>query len=147
MDNSNQKGFSLVELLIVVVIVGLIASMAVPYLQKAVGRAENTKGYAGLKVLSKAQVDFYSRNNRYARLNELRADAGANLGTLSGSNLVQGVFTLTMNPTNPTNNDLLNNYEVVATKAPTLSKTPCVISVDASGMVTEVFANGCINFD
>ena len=67
----NEKGFSLVELLLVVVIIGLIASMAIPYLQKAVGRAENGNAYASLKTLTKAQLDYFATNGRYARLDEL----------------------------------------------------------------------------
>lgn len=143
MKYSKQKGFSLIELLIVVVIIGIIAAIAIPYLVKAVGKAENTKGYAGLKVVSKAQIIFYSRNNRFARLDELASDAGEAIGTYDGaSSIKQGVFTLTMNPA--TDEELKDNFEIIATKSPTQSNLPCVISVDASNIVTEVFANDCI---
>ncbi len=144
MKHSKQNGFSLIELLIVLVIVGTIASIAIPYLVKAVGKAENTKGYAGLKVAAKAQITFYSRNNRFARLNELSADAGEAIGTYDGTTSIkQGLFTLTMTPA--TDEELKNNFEIIATKAVTQSNLPCVISVDASNIVKEVFTNNCIS--
>lgn len=146
MKYSEQKGFSLIELLIVVVIIGVIASMGIPYLIKAVGRAENTKGYTGLKVVSKAQLLFYSRNNRFARLDEISAEAGPSIGIYDGtSSIKQGVFTLTMTPA--TDAELKNNYQVIATKSVTASKLPCVISVDASSVVTEVIPNNCISYE
>lgn len=142
----NEKGFSLIELLLVVVIVGLIASMAIPYLQKAVGRAENGNAYASLKTVTKAQLNYYAHRGRYARLDELNTSEGETLGITSGSEIRRGVFTLSMSPASPTDAELRDNFQVIATKAPTVSNTPCVLSVDASGFVEDVFSHGCVEF-
>ncbi len=144
--HNNEKGFSLIELLLVVVIIGLIAAMAIPYLQKAVGRAENGNAYASLKTLTKAQLQYFAQNGRYGRLDEVNASEGNTLGTQSGNEIRRGVFTLSMSPASPTDAELKDNFEVIATKAATVSNTPCVLSVDASGFVVDVFNYGCIEF-
>jgi prepilin-type N-terminal cleavage/methylation domain-containing protein len=142
----NDRGFSLIELLLVVTIVGLIAAIAVPFLQKAVGRAQNGNAYASLKTLTKAQISFFANKGRYARLSELNAAEGDTLGITDGDNLRRGVFTLAMSPATPTDAELLDNFQVIATKAASISNTPCVLSVDASGFVEDVFNYGCVEF-
>jgi len=146
MISKKERGFSLIELLLVVTIVGLIAAMAVPYLQKAVGNAENGNAYASLKTLTKAQLSYYSLHGRYARLSELNSEEGGSLGITEGNTIRRGVFTIAMSPVNPTDAELLDNFEAVATKAATVSNTPCVLSVDASGYVDDVFSYGCIEY-
>lgn len=143
---NNEKGFSLVELLLVVVIIGLIAAIGIPYLQKAVGRAENGNAYASLKTLTKAQLQYFTQNGRYGRLDEINAAEGNTLGIPAGAQIRRGVFTLSMSPATPTDTELKDNFEVIATKAATTSNTPCVLSVDASGYVVDVFSYGCVEF-
>ncbi|NNE65295.1 MAG: hypothetical protein HKN33_01915, partial [Pyrinomonadaceae bacterium] len=108
--------------------------------------AENGNAYASLKTLTKAQLHYFSLNGRYARLDELNASEGNTLGTTNGNQIRRGVFTLAMSPSTPTDAELRDNFEVIATKAATVSNTPCVLSVDASGYVDDVFNYGCVEF-
>ena len=39
--SNKQKGFSLIELLLVLVILGIITVISIPWLQKAIGAARN----------------------------------------------------------------------------------------------------------
>lgn len=117
MRSNNQKGFSLIELLIVVVIVGIISAMAVPALQKALRAAENGTTLATLRTVSSAQVSFFSQNNRFGRLPELQNNLGNGIGVTTGENVVRGKFIFEMAPSAPTDGELRDRYTITATRS------------------------------
>lgn len=137
--NSNEKGFSLIELLLVAVIIMILSSVAVPYLMSAVGAAENGSALASLKTFSSAQVNYFTANGRYARLDELNTVENNRLGTTVGSEIRRGIYTFSMSPANPTDTELRENFTVIASKASNYDSTPYVISLDASGQITQIF--------
>ena len=140
MNVDQQKGFSIVELIVVVVIVGIIAAIAVPYLQKALHATQNNNIYASLKSAATTQVNFYSKNNRYARLGELNNELGGALGTTMGNDIVKGNFIITMAVPNqnPTDAELSGGeYEIIATRQVAGSDLPYVASIDQTGRVSD----------
>lgn len=138
MNKEKQKGFSLVELLIVVVIVGLIASIAIPYLTKALHASQNNNIYASLKSAAATQVNFFTHNNRFARLDELNNEMGGVLGTQDNDDLVRGQFTISMSPnSNPTDAELREGYTIIATRQISGSDLPYLATIDQSGTVTD----------
>ena len=58
MKKALQKGFTLIELMIVVVIIGILASIAIPAYQQYIARSEATSGFTSLSML-KPGVYYY----------------------------------------------------------------------------------------
>src|SRR5687768_11145565 len=60
-----QRGFTLLELMISVAIVGVIASMALPSYRQSVLKANRTDAHISMSGLATQQERFYFSNNRY----------------------------------------------------------------------------------
>ena len=108
----SQKGFSLIELILVVVIVGLIASVSVPSFTRARDAAENAAAMAKLRNIHTSQSNFRFRNFRYAKLAELNQFAENAHGTIVGSTLKYKDFTFLMFP-NPTDASLKAGFQII----------------------------------
>jgi len=117
MKSTVQSGFSLIELLLVCAIVGIIASLAVPALQKGVRAAESGATFATMRTISSTQVNCFTKNNRFCRLTELQDMLGNALGTTAGDRVVRGRYTFEMNPVAPTDPELAQEFTITATRA------------------------------
>jgi len=65
-NNKFSKGFTLVELLIVVAIIGILAAVAVPAYYNHILRTQQAEAYHNLLDIKAAQEMFYSMENHYA---------------------------------------------------------------------------------
>ena len=74
----NQKGFSLIELLIVVAIILIIAAIAIPNLLRARIAANEASAVASLRTINTASITYNSNYNTYAT-------ALSNLGPSNGA--------------------------------------------------------------
>lgn len=138
MKNKEQKGFSLIELLLVIVIIGLIASIAFPLLFKAKESAANKSAFATMRTIASAQISYRANHSRFARLDELNADQAGGLGTITGTDLNRGKFTFRMSPVTPDDTQLRDGYSIIATKAAG-SDLPVVFTLDQSGHIIAPF--------
>ena len=137
MKKNTQSGFSLVELLLVVTIIGIIAAFGVPSFQKGIRAADNGAAHAQLRVISTAQISFYSQHGRFARLDELNVIQKGNFGTPVGTGLTKGRFIYEMSPLTPTNVELKDSYTIFATGANGVADVPYVFKVTQTGEITQ----------
>lgn len=84
-SSAHERGFTLIELMIVVVIVGILGAVAIPYYGNYVTRARLADAYSGLGTVQTAAEEFWSNNHTYVGFDRLPAQ-GANFSyTLSSA--------------------------------------------------------------
>jgi prepilin-type N-terminal cleavage/methylation domain-containing protein len=80
--NRRQKGFSLIELLIVVTIILIISAIAIPNLMKSKQQANETAAVGALKALTESAVMY---SNSYGGFPRTIANLGPSSGALTTS--------------------------------------------------------------
>jgi type IV pilus assembly protein PilA len=119
-----QKGFTLIELMIVVAIIGILAAIAIPAYQDYTIRAQVSEGM-NLAAAAKASVSEFFLNRGRAPMNRTEAGMSANATDTSGKyvsgvDVIDGAIVITYG--NEANAQILNQtLGLTAYETPDLS--------------------------
>lgn len=123
LSRRHSRGFSLIELLIVVAILGIIAALAIPNLINARQAAKAASVVSALRLIHTSEISYRQSNNAYGDLNAL-----GNAGFINDSRLRSGQkarytfvvtpdgadpsarYTATADPSDPTSAAIWRHY-------------------------------------
>lgn len=130
LGNAYRKmhGVTLLELMIVVVIIGIMASIAYPAYQDFVNRAKRNEAKAMLLEIAQNQERFYLQNSTYGTLSQL----GYTADTITSDT---GAYQVTINPPPDASNfNAVASYQLGGKEA-----TKCLtFNVDGRGSQTSL---------
>ncbi len=75
-----QNSFTLIELIVVIVIIGILAALSVPQYNKAVDEAHKKEAFSNLNVISAAELGYLYENNIFYAINTLTDTERNDLG-------------------------------------------------------------------
>ena len=91
--NKTQQGFTLIELMVTVAIVGILASIAMPSYQAYVQKSRRTSATSALLDLASREAQYYSTNNVYTATMTTLGYASNSVATPSSTS---NYYTLTL---------------------------------------------------
>ena len=81
----NKKGFTMIELLIVIIIVAVLASVAIPMMTANVERAKKSEAVAALGAIRSAERIIMAEGTAYVAAADIKTLSGINAGDLNGT--------------------------------------------------------------
>lgn len=79
-DRKNKKGFTLIELMIVVAIIGILAAIAIPSFLKYQARSRQSESKVNLKGIFTSETAYFAENSVYTALNTVGFAISGDMG-------------------------------------------------------------------
>jgi prepilin-type N-terminal cleavage/methylation domain-containing protein len=145
MFGRNQRGFTLVELMIVVTIVGVLATVAIPMYQEVPERSKSTEAVTALGLIRSAMRIYYVEHGTFANAaiftNGAQVTSGGLLGVtdgdLAGRYFSSECYTFNGAPTS--NSFTIECDGGVSTALFGSEVASIVVTIDEDGELTRVF--------
>ena len=90
MNTAKRDGFTLIELMITTLIIGILAAVAIPNFMAYQARSRRTEAFANLQALARAQTTYWAEKDKYFATDNAYPAFGAPLPEL-------GTFKMTWN--------------------------------------------------
>jgi general secretion pathway protein G len=139
---SSQKGFTLLELLVVIVVIGILALLVIPNLTSAPKKARDIQRKTDMRAVQKALEEYYVSNSAYPSSATYCALAGATCAAATGP-LTSGTPAILKSlPVDPLNTgNYVYAYTVSGTTAYTLRA--CLENQADAGQYTAADTTNC----
>ena len=145
----SKKGFTLIELMIVVAIIGILAAIAIPNFLKFQAKSKQSEAKSNLGAVFTGEVAFFGETNRYGNFQEINWAASGTpryhylIGTAAGTagtwGAIDNVSNVGMDAPRPavpawTTAPPLNDSSLAAGAAPIFDNT--AFTAGAGGMIS-----------
>ncbi len=135
---SAQTGFSLIELLLVVAIIGILSAVSAPLLLDARVSSQRATAISNLRLMYTAEHNYFLQNSRYANLSELNTFQGGGMGAMTSATvLTTNAYTYQMVPPTPTTTSLQTAF-TIESNGFTSTGLPAKYMVGTNGTLQEV---------
>ena len=129
-----EQGFTLIELMIAVVVIGILSAIAIPSYRSYVQKAERTAAKGVMLNISQTEERYYTNNGTYA------AVAAAPVATTSGFQNYSGSSVATMKYSIAVTAGSIANTSAALTDAYTITGTP--VTTDALCGILQLDSTG-----
>jgi len=108
--NNLQSGFTLIEVMIVVVIISILAAVAVPSYQSYILRSKRADATNKLTDIANQQLQYFMDNRVYGTLDSTGLDLPQGDCAAGEASSEEGLYCISIDPVAPS-----NTYELIAT--------------------------------
>ena len=122
MKTTHQQGFTLIELMVVIAIIGILTVIAIPQYQTYTQRAEATTSIAGTRAVQLAIQEYYSTMGNLpttlADLNRYAIDENSLQGIAATNSIIDSVAFEAVNDSDTAVTSIVITYDTVANGVP-----------------------------